>query len=137
MAIYICEECGGNLTHTGGHSMVPTRKGFTDHVVCTGCGKKFTIHTDMYAREICRRETRQRKPPSSTQERIRIPATLCWKCQKSCGGPNGCSWFNGFKPVPGWDAIRNDTIYRNSGPKLSYTVISCPEFVAGRKKAGA
>lgn len=32
---------------------------------------------------------------------------LCWSCDKSRGGENGCCWFNGFEPVEGWKAEKN------------------------------
>lgn len=55
--------------------------------------------------------------------------TLCWICKKSCGGENGCSWFNGFKPVPGWKAIETKLKVNPFRPLIkSYKVICCPQF---------
>lgn len=45
--------------------------------------------------------------------------SLCWKCKKSCGGKNGCSWFNGFIPVEEWKARKT---------KNGYLVCYCPLF---------
>lgn len=46
--------------------------------------------------------------------------TLCWDCKKACGGESGCSWFNGFVPIPGWDAEENE---------FGYKINNCPQFV--------
>ena len=50
---------------------------------------------------------------------MRCMESLCWKCKKSCGGENGCSWFNGFIPVQEWKARKT---------KNGYLVHYCPLF---------
>ena len=139
MSIYVCNECGGSLSTNGGNNMVPTRAGFTIHAKCATCGKRFTIFTDTNMHEISRQETRQKTPRAPNWRQYKTaPATVCWHCQKACGGPSGCSWFNGFKPVPGWEAISNTIQYEGTQKGLtSYTVIKCPEFIADNRKAGA
>ena len=42
--------------------------------------------------------------------------TLCWGCEKACGG---CSWSKKFVPVEGWKAIPTEK---------SFDVYECPEF---------
>ena len=52
--------------------------------------------------------------------------TLCWKCQKACGGYD-CEWAAALKPVDGWKTkkiVKDGNIY-------SYTVIKCPKFERG------
>lgn len=58
---------------------------------------------------------------------------LCWSCKRACGGECGCSWFNGFKPVAGWNA--KNTIIRMTNPITrepeeikSYNIIKCPLY---------
>ena len=58
---------------------------------------------------------------------------LCWSCKKACGGDGGCSWFNGFKPIEGWNA--NTTIIRMTNPITkepqeiqSFNVVECPLY---------
>lgn len=136
---YICGECGGKLNTTGGSYMTPTRTGFTVHTICTTCGKRFTIFLDTNMQEIRRRETMLKKPSEKARTVTRRkPTTICMKCQKARGGPKGCSWFNGFKPVEGWEAIQEQIPWAGTHKgKDTYTVLKCPEFVADKKKAGA
>ena len=55
--------------------------------------------------------------------------TPCWRRKKSCGGDNGCSWFNGFKPVPGWRAKATTIKAPNSNNAIdSFEVMDCPQF---------
>lgn len=134
---FICEVCGGRLAIDRYGPPVPTREGYTCRTNCSACGKRFTIRLDMDMQEISRAETRKQKGNHTEVQRHHRP-TICWKCQKACGGPNGCSWFNGFKPVPGWEAISNKMQYNGIQKGLtSYTVIKCPEFIADNRKAGA
>ena len=65
-------------------------------------------------------------------------STLCWSCDKATGG---CSWSKQFKPVPGWDAVRNDVLVQyGSGEHSkrlydeSYVVKACPEFVPDKPR---
>ena len=55
--------------------------------------------------------------------------TLCWKCEKACGG---CSWSADFKPVDGWKAKKTIiSANHGNGSALeieSYLVRSCPKF---------
>ena len=57
---------------------------------------------------------------------------LCWTCKKSCGGSSGCSWFNGFKPIPGWLArpTISDTIPCKGKMReiKSFHIIRCPLY---------
>lgn len=50
--------------------------------------------------------------------------TLCWKCDKACGGEAGCSWFNGFIPIDGWEAKETD---------ISYYIKRCPLFILDKR----
>lgn len=60
--------------------------------------------------------------------------TLCWRCNKSCGGIDGCSWFNGFKPVPGWNAMATIIKSPNSNKTIdSFEVVDCPQFEQDRR----
>lgn len=59
--------------------------------------------------------------------------TLCWTCDKSCGGYD-CEWANGeFIPVPGWDATPTKIKCRHSeDPDRaidSFIVHSCPKYL--------
>lgn len=63
--------------------------------------------------------------------------TICWYCDRACGGKNGCSWSRTYTPVEGWTAIRNDMGVQRGylGRRISrsvesYRVIKCPEFKA-------
>lgn len=45
-----------------------------------------------------------------------------------------CEWseYGNMRPVPGWEAIRNDILYFNGRENVkieSYAVLSCPKFV--------
>ena len=55
---------------------------------------------------------------------------LCWSCKKSCGGENGCSWFNGHNPIPGWTAVPTISDKYCVDGKLrevkSFKIIKCP-----------
>lgn len=55
--------------------------------------------------------------------------TLCWKCEKACGG---CSWSADFDPVKGWTAkrtiIKGDTNENCHRDIESYIVFKCPLF---------
>ena len=53
--------------------------------------------------------------------------TLCWKCQKACGG---CSWSKDFTPVENWNAVPTKIKAYGTGDGTidSYRVIECPEF---------
>lgn len=138
MSIYVCNECGRNLTRAYGNNCVPTSEGFTLYLKCKSCEKKFTLFLDQHGVELRRRETRQNNVLTRKMPKKYGPKTLCGRCQKACGGPSGCSWFNGFKPVPGWEAIPNTIQYEGTQKGLtSYTVIKCPEFTADKRKAGA
>lgn len=138
MSIYTCNECGGKLIRAYNNNMIPTREGFTYQVRCKACDKRFTIFTDPEGKELRRRETRPNNVHARKMPEKYRPKTLCWRCQKACGGPNGCSWFNGFKPIKGWDAIP-ETMRLNGihDGKTAYTVLKCPEFVPDNRKAGA
>lgn len=59
--------------------------------------------------------------------------TICWRCKRSCGGQNGCSWFNGFIPVQGWEA-EDTIIINNSLIQKSYKVLSCPQFEEDKRE---
>lgn len=56
--------------------------------------------------------------------------TLCWKCEKACGG---CAWSKDFIPVDGWKAektmILADRGYYANKVVDSYIVKKCPLFV--------
>lgn len=58
--------------------------------------------------------------------------SLCWTCQNAVPNKeNGCSWSINFKPVKGWDAIRQDVMHnggkeRWTRPLESYKVRKCP-----------
>lgn len=56
--------------------------------------------------------------------------SLCWKCNKTCGG---CSWTRNFKPVDGWVATKRIFRYKDGKVIKSYCVNSCPEFEAFRQ----
>lgn len=63
--------------------------------------------------------------------------TLCEVCGNACGG---CSWseYGVQRPVPGWDAVRNDirTPGDRAKPRVeSYAVLDCPEFVLEERYA--
>ena len=58
-------------------------------------------------------------------------STLCDLCANACGF---CEWseYGNMRPVPGWEAIRNDILYFNGRENVkieSYAVLSCPKFV--------
>lgn len=54
--------------------------------------------------------------------------TLCWNC-KNAVGSTMCSWAKDFKPVVGWQAIRNDLKSTpGGGMVISYIVLCCPLF---------
>lgn len=57
---------------------------------------------------------------------------LCWTCKKSCGGVSGCSWFNGYIPIPGWTAVPtiSDTVmYQGKLRKVkSFQILKCPLY---------
>lgn len=58
-------------------------------------------------------------------------STLCDLCSKACGF---CEWseYGNMRPVPGWEAIRNDiSSGRVDGSTVvleSYIVLDCPKF---------
>lgn len=58
-------------------------------------------------------------------------STLCDLCSKACGL---CEWseYGNMRPVPGWEAIRNDiSSGRVDGSTVvieSYIVLDCPKF---------
>ena len=65
--------------------------------------------------------------------------TLCWDCERACGG---CSWTEWdrdtdqirYEPVPGWTAIptvlpSNNTFSQDHPSNRSYKVIACPLYV--------
>lgn len=60
--------------------------------------------------------------------------TICWDCAKSTGH---CVWSCKFSPINGW--IAEETILKIDPRRIkaietvSYAVISCPEFVRGRR----
>ncbi len=57
------------------------------------------------------------------------PQTLCWDCQKACGG---CSWSDEYIPVDGWIAIYHPIKADHMGADVvldSYFVRRCPQFV--------
>lgn len=76
-----------------------------------------------------------------TYSRGRKASSLCWYCRRavpSTENPNlACSWSKEFKPVKGWDAVRNDICFsvRNSDGTArheyteSYLVYRCPRFL--------
>lgn len=138
MSIYVCNECGGSLIRAYSNNYVPTREGFTLQVKCKSCSKRFTLFLDLNGVELRRRETRPNNVRARKMPEKYRPKTLCWHCQKACGGPSGCSWFNGFKPIEGWEAIPETMRFNgiHDGQK-SYTVIKCPEFEEDKKRAGA
>ena len=57
--------------------------------------------------------------------------TLCWSCEKACGG---CSWSDNLIPIKDWKAtptiLRFRKPTRNSPVTLvtSYYVCKCPEY---------
>ena len=57
--------------------------------------------------------------------------TLCWFCDKACGG---CRWSrkDEQKPVEGWDAVRRDVPMTDNGGGVhwaeSYVVLDCPAY---------
>ena len=57
-------------------------------------------------------------------------STLCDLCANACGF---CEWSEkNARPVPGWEAIRNDILYFNGRENVkieSYAVLDCPKFV--------
>ena len=56
-------------------------------------------------------------------------STICWDCQRAVG-KDRCCWADNFKPVKGWNAIRNDLKSTpNGGLVISYIVLCCPLFV--------
>ena len=70
------------------------------------------------------------------EEKKLAPRSICPNC-KNCV-PNlekrtGCEWSVAFRPVPGWNAVRNDLRpLREGGQKLmSYAVLECPKFERG------
>lgn len=60
--------------------------------------------------------------------------SLCWSCQNAVPSKtNGCSWSESFKPVKGWDAIRQDVMHGDGKSQYrrtveSYKVRQCPCF---------
>lgn len=78
----------------------------------------------------------------SRKDRFNLPScnkilnSICWDCQNAV--PNfeksrGCSWSLGFKPVEGWEAVRQDVAHGDYASQWhreieSYTVINCPCF---------
>ena len=54
--------------------------------------------------------------------------TKCWTCKNACNGD--CEWSRDFKPVPGWDAIKN-YIPSNGEFAETYHVINCPKYIYG------
>lgn len=64
-----------------------------------------------------------------------IPTTLCDLCANACGG---CEWSDcgNMRPVPGWEAVRNDVKScrgeNNDVVVESYVVLSCPKFEQDR-----
>lgn len=55
--------------------------------------------------------------------------TLCWRCVNSIPGlRTGCSWSREFIPVEGWMAVEKTRVY-DGHPRLTYSVILCPDFV--------
>lgn len=63
-----------------------------------------------------------------------VGQTLCVRCKKSgFGNISECCWEAEFKPVPGWNAIRQDIkISENDDRALyteSYLVLECPGYV--------
>ena len=55
--------------------------------------------------------------------------TLCWDCENSV--LRGCSWFECFKPVEGWNADKQLV-----DGQVSYLVKECPLFVRDAYKNG-
>ena len=57
-------------------------------------------------------------------------STLCDLCANACGF---CEWseYGNMRPVPGWEAIRNDILYFNGRENVkieSYIVLDCPKY---------
>ena len=74
--------------------------------------------------------------PYAGQRKAASPSTICFNCKNSCPNPIkgiGCEWSENLKPVPGWEAIREDIRPNIIGrtPLVSYVVVSCPKFVEG------
>lgn len=55
--------------------------------------------------------------------------SLCWSCKNIT--TSGCDWSADYKPVKGWEAIRDekDSFY-SGGSNESWYVIDCPKFAA-------
>lgn len=53
---------------------------------------------------------------------------LCWTCERSCGGENGCEWSNYLRPVPGWTAER---VVKKDGIQYvqTYHIDECPKYI--------
>lgn len=113
--------------------------------LCTNCGKaplvpgfKMCEPCREYHREKNRRHYREKREEEAKQP-VSV-STLCFDCVNAVPTPDGtrgCEWSRCFRPVPGWEAKRNDVRIQsgNTNPPVrmveSYRVRKCPKFTEG------
>lgn len=107
------------------HSAGVSRKsmyGIVHDGIVNGCRVWYPQTLDKYIEKSKKRQTRQQAKKDITNRN----GTLCWYCNKACGG---CSWSQAFKPVKGWKATKAKIKQGLNDYADSYHVIECPEFV--------
>lgn len=97
--------------------------------ICPECKAQYAYYIKD-GKVLTKRPLNKGIPP---EMKVKMPQTLCWKCQRSFDPEVRCSWAKEFKPVEGWEAEKRLQLVRGYKTKSysleSYMVYKCPLYM--------